>query len=227
MFLADLHVHSTFSDGRLTIAELVDFYGLRGFGCIAITDHICERRSVMGIAARYMNITLTESTFRQYMQEIDEQAVRALELYNLLVLPGFELTRNTFSNHRSAHILGIGISQFVAPEGDAVDLTRKIRAQGALAVAAHPVLTSKPELQTLHLWDRREELAGEFDAWEVASGDQFFPEVAASGLPTIATSDFHRPLDIRGWKTMFHCERKTDPVLDAVRSQDLESKFFE
>lgn len=29
MLLTDLHVHSTFSDGKMTIAELVDFYGQR------------------------------------------------------------------------------------------------------------------------------------------------------------------------------------------------------
>ncbi|NJM10303.1 MAG: PHP domain-containing protein, partial [Bdellovibrionaceae bacterium] len=39
MFLADLHVHSNFSDGHLSISELVDFYGQRGFGAIAVTDH--------------------------------------------------------------------------------------------------------------------------------------------------------------------------------------------
>ncbi len=63
MILADLHVHSTFSDGKLTIAELVDFYGTLGFGCIAITDHICEEKSFLGIAASYLDYTLTASTW--------------------------------------------------------------------------------------------------------------------------------------------------------------------
>jgi hypothetical protein len=45
MILADLHIHSTFSDGKLTIPQLVDFYGRRGFGAIAITDHLCELAS--------------------------------------------------------------------------------------------------------------------------------------------------------------------------------------
>ena len=39
-FLGDLHMHSTFSDGKLTIPELVDLFGSRGFGVIAITDHL-------------------------------------------------------------------------------------------------------------------------------------------------------------------------------------------
>ena len=36
MFLADFHVHTTWSDGKLSIAEVVDLFGKRGFGAIAI-----------------------------------------------------------------------------------------------------------------------------------------------------------------------------------------------
>jgi len=226
MFLADLHVHSRYSDGSMMIGQLVDFYGQRGFGCIAITDHLCERTTVMGLAARYMNITLTKDTFPRYLEEIEREAERAWDQYRLLVLPGFELTKNKFSHHRSAHVLGIGINEFVGPEKEVRDLARAIRSQGALAVAAHPVPTGKAEIQTLHLWDRRQELTGEFDAWEVASGQDMFPEVAASGLPLLATSDFHHAPNIRGWKTVFECERGRDAVLDSVRRQKLEFHFY-
>lgn len=210
----------------MTVAELVDFYGAREFGCIAITDHLCERATVMGLAARYMNITLTERTFPEYLEEIEREAERAWDRYRLLVLPGFELTKNTFFNHRSAHVLGIGIREFVGPEDDVRDLARAIRAQDALAVAAHPVPTGKAEIQTLHIWSRREELAGEFDAWEVASGQEMFEEVGASGLPLLATSDFHHAPNIRGWKTVFNCERSRDAVLDSVRRQKLNFHFY-
>lgn len=226
MFLADLHVHSTYSDGSLSIAELVDLFGARGFGCIAITDHVCERHTIMGVAARYMKITLTEDTFTKYLDEIHEQAERAMRQYGMLVLPGYELTKNTFSNHRSAHILGIGVQKFVRAEGDVLDLARAIRSQDALAVAAHPVQTFKTELQTLHLWDRREELSDEFDAWEVASGDRIFTEVAESGLPLLATSDFHHSRNLQGWKTVFKCERNEAAIKEAVRRQQLEFQFY-
>lgn len=227
MFLADLHVHSRFSDGRMTIAELVDFYGQRNFGAIAVTDHLCENSTVMGIAARYMNITLTTKTFPRYMETLRKEAERAWDLYRMVVIPGFELTKNSFANHRSAHILGLGISRFVGAEGEISQLTRAIRSQGALAVAAHPVPTGKAEIQTLHLWSRREELREEFDAWEVASGTDLFPEVARSGLPLLATSDFHRSKDISGYKTVFRCERRADAILEAIRAQELEFNYYE
>jgi 3',5'-nucleoside bisphosphate phosphatase len=37
--LCELHAHTTWSDGDLTIAELVDLYGRSGFDVLAVTDH--------------------------------------------------------------------------------------------------------------------------------------------------------------------------------------------
>jgi histidinol phosphatase-like PHP family hydrolase len=37
--LCELHAHTTWSDGALAPAELVDLYGRAGFDVLAITDH--------------------------------------------------------------------------------------------------------------------------------------------------------------------------------------------
>jgi hypothetical protein len=225
--LGDLHIHSNFSDGKLSIPELVDFYGRREFGVIAITDHLCESATWLGIGARYIGHTLTRATFPLYMEILKSEGERAWDQYRMVVLPGFELTKNSLRNHRSAHILGIGVNDFISADGDAVDLCRSIRAQGALAIAAHPVSTRKVEKQTYHLWDRREELKSEFDAWEVASGPFIFDEVMRSDLPKVASSDLHRPDQINSWKTVFQCERSAEAVMEAIRKQDLEFVFYE
>lgn len=227
MWLADLHVHSAFSDGQLTIPELIDFYGSRGFGCIAITDHICEDRTFFGLAAGYLSYTLTEEKFTSYLELIRDEADRAWRRYRMVVIPGYELSKNSWSNHRSAHILGLGVSEWMGADGDVVELARGIRQQGGVAIGAHPVSTRKIERQTYHLWNRRRELASEFDAWEVASGPHFFDEVADSGLPMIATSDLHKPSQIRSWKTVFECERHPGAILDAIRAQKVNLKFYE
>lgn len=226
MLLADLHTHSTFSDGQMTIPELVDFYGQRGFDCIAVTDHICETRTFLGLAAGYLSYTLTPATFPLYMQILRSEAERAWERYKMIVIPGFELSKNSWSNHRSAHILGIGVSDYVPADGDVVDLARAIRAQGALAIAAHPVSTRKFEPQTFHLWNRREEMAQELDAWEVASGPLLFEEVRKSGLPMVASSDLHHAKQINSWKTVLHCERHPEAVLEAIREQNLSFQYY-
>ena len=226
MFLGDFHIHSDFSDGKLSIPELVDLYGERGFGVITITDHLCEQETLIGKAAHAIKHTLTEGTFPLYMEILRSEAERAWDRYQMIVIPGFELSKNSISNHRSAHILGIGVDQYLKADADVVDLTRQIREQGALAIAAHPVSTRKMEKQTFYLWDRRSELASHFDAWEVASGPYLFNEVADSGLPKIASSDLHKPAQLSSWKTLFRCEKHREAILEAVRRQELEFIFY-
>src|ERR1035437_7726451 len=227
MILADFHIHSNFTDGKLSIPELIDFYGKRGFGAIAITDHLCESSSWLGHAARFLGHTLTPATFPLYLEVIKTESARAWAQYRMVVIPGFELSKNSISNFRSAHILGLGISEFLPADGDALELVRAIRAQGGVSVAAHPVSTGKLEKQTLHLWNRREELRGEIDAWEVASGQVLFQDVLKSGLPMLANSDLHRPQQISAWKTVLECEKHPEAILDAIRKQEVSFKYYD
>lgn len=227
MFMGDFHIHSDFSDGKMTIPQLVDLYGSLGFGAIAVTDHLCESDTVIGKAAFAIGHTLTPGTFPIYLEILKSEAERAWEQYRLVLIPGFELSKNSVSNHRSAHIVGLNVSEFLPADPDAVDLCRAIRAQGGLAVAAHPVSTRKMEKQTFHLWDRRAELAQEFDAWEVASGPYIFDEVEASTLPKIASSDLHQRRQMSSWKTVFECERHPEAIMEAIRRQQLSFQFYQ
>jgi predicted metal-dependent phosphoesterase TrpH len=226
VILTDLHVHTTWSDGRLGLPEVIDRFGRRGFDAIAITDHVCERRTLLGRAAKCLRRTLTRETFPDYIAELDAEAERAREQYGMVVIPGFELTKNTISNSRSAHLLGIGIREFVSADGDPLDQARAIRARGGIAVAAHPVNTRKIEKQTHHLWDRRRELASELDAWEVASGAHLFDEVLESGLPMLANSDFHRENHMTSWKTAIDSELHPEAILEAIREQRVRFRYY-
>ncbi len=227
MFLADFHVHTNRSDGRVPLAEVIDLYGSRGFGAIAITDHLCERQSFLGKAARYLGCSLTEQNFAEHMRDVAEEGERAWHQYRMLVLPGTEITKNSLNNHRSAHVLALGTDQYIDPNLEIPALCREIRAKGGLAIAAHPVSTRRVEKQTYHLWDRREELRSSFDAWEVASGPYLFPEVLHSGLPLVANSDFHLPRHLTSWKTVLHCERSPEAILAAIREQNVSFHFYE
>jgi predicted metal-dependent phosphoesterase TrpH len=226
-FLADLHVHSNFSDGKMSIPELIDFYGKREFGAIAITDHLCESQTAIGKAAGYLNKTLTKAIFPLYIQLLMSESQRAWQEYKLVVIPGVEFTKNSLLNHRSAHILGLGLKEFISADFSVDEIISGLHAQGALAIAAHPVSTRKVEKQTYHLWGRREELKNKLDAWEVASGPHWFHEVQESGLPMIATSDLHTPDQIHAWKTVFNCERHPQAILDAIKKQSLEFFFYD
>lgn len=227
MFLADFHIHSKFSDGQMAIPEIVDFYGRRGFGAIAITDHLCELNTVIGTAARYLESTLTPATFPFYIEMLKTEKERAWDQYKMILITGVELSKNNILNSRSAHMLGLGITDWISADVDVADMAKLIRAQGALTIAAHPVSTRKIEKQTYHLWDRREELAPLIDAWEVASGPFLFDEVADSRLPLIANSDLHRPTQIKAWKTILECEKHEGAILEAIRKQKISFKMYE
>ncbi len=226
MFLADLHVHTNWSDGTLSLREVVDLYGERGFGAIAVTDHLCEEKTFLGRAARLLGRTLTRSTLPAYYKELREEAARAFDQYGMILLPGLELTKNSLSAKDSAHILAIGRETATPADLDVADAARLIRAEGALAIAAHPVHTRRVEPQTYAIWSRRHELATAFDAWEVASGPYFFDEVAASRLPKIASSDLHHRRQITSWKTELDCELHPEAILDAVRRQEVRFRFY-
>ena len=227
MFLADFHIHSNFSDGKLSIPELIDFYGTRGFGAIAVTDHVCEHKTIIGKAAKFFDQCLTEEKFPGWLKIVKDEAARAWDQYRMVVIPGLEFSKNSISNHRSAHVLAVGVEEYLSADGDIIDLCKWTRSKGALAIAAHPVDMKTFDKQTLYLWHRREEFKQYFDAWEVASGPKLFPEVLASGFPVVANSDFHRPAHINAWKTVLSCEKHPEAILEAVRRQELTYRFYE
>jgi predicted metal-dependent phosphoesterase TrpH len=227
MFLADFHIHSTFSDGSMAIPDVIDLYGRHGFGAIAITDHLCERKTLIGRVARHIEHTLTPATFPLYIEVLRTEAERAWDEYKMVVIPGFELSKNSVSNNRSAHIVALNVSEYLPADGSVQDLARAIRARNGLAIAAHPVFTQKLEKQTFYLWNHRFDLGSEFDAWEVASGPYFFEKVLRSGLPMIASSDFHTMADFESWKSVLTCERDAESVLKAVRRQEIDFTFFQ
>ncbi len=227
MFLCDFHMHSVNSDGRLSVAQLVDYYGQRGFGAIAVTDHLCETQTFLGQSAHFLQKTVLRNQFSRYLNEIQIEAERARRLYNMLLIPGIEFTKNSFSHKDSAHIVGLGVNEFIDPDDSVDTIIERVHQQGGLAIAAHPVSTRKIEPQTYHLWYNRDRLSTKIDAWEVASGAHMFPEVFESGLPMIANSDLHHPRQMSSWKTVMQGPRTWDNVYQSIKHQDLNFTYFE
>jgi processive 1,2-diacylglycerol beta-glucosyltransferase len=48
MLLCDFHIHTNYSDGKLSVPEIIDFYGEHGFDCICITDHLADPKRLIG-----------------------------------------------------------------------------------------------------------------------------------------------------------------------------------
>ena len=220
----DLHIHSNFSDGKYSIPELVDLFGSLGFNAIAITDHICEKKSWLGQVARKMSYSLTQDTFPLYMERLKEEGHRALEQYGMLLIPGYEITKNSLNNNRSAHILVLGTEEFISPDLSVDQVLRLAKAAKALTIAAHPFDTGDFEFQTYELWSRKEELTSLIDAWEVNHRKTICPEILTSGFPLIASSDFHHMKHLSSWKTKIYSDLNQENIFNAIRAQQLD--FF-
>ena len=113
MLIADFHIHTTWSDGKLSMPEVIDLFGRAGHDVIAITDHIVNTDSIVGKVTHRFGLTLTAAKFPAYMEEVERERKRAWDQYRMLVLAGCELTQNAITRRNSAHVLAIGIDQFI------------------------------------------------------------------------------------------------------------------
>lgn len=217
MLLCDFHVHTTYSDGVLPLSQVVDLFGRSGHDVLAITDHIVNRDSGLGKIAHAIRHSLNPETWKRYREEIRLQAERAWAVYGMLVIPGAEMTRNTINRDTSAHILALGLDDFLPAEGDPLELLRAIRGRGAVSVACHPHEMSEIYANTFYLWNRRHIVSKLVDLWEVGCRWDLFPVVSRERLPHIANSDFHRPEHLYAWKTLLTAEKTIAGVLEALR----------
>src|SRR5262249_35446401 len=64
--LCDFHIHTNYSDGQLTLPEVVDFYGRRGFDCICITDHVTDPKQLIGKFSELLNFTIAADQLDEY-----------------------------------------------------------------------------------------------------------------------------------------------------------------
>jgi predicted metal-dependent phosphoesterase TrpH len=223
--LCDFHVHTSWSDGRLSLREVVDLYGkTRRFDVIAITDHILMKRDLLARAGRLLSLgrcefSVTEGRFQAYLEDIDREARRAKKLYDLLVIPGAEITQNHIRSRKNSHIIALNIKEHISADQPAVDILQAIRRQGALSIACHPHhrTTRRVEISTCYLWDHRKKLAELVDVWEAANRDDLFSVTSLKHYPYVANSDFHKPKHLYSWKTLVRSEKTWPAIRAALR----------
>ena len=224
--LCDFHVHTQWSDGKLSVADVVDLYGATGkFDVIAITDHILMRNDVLARAGRLATLGrrafgVRQNDFADYLQDIRTQAARAWKQYGLLLIPGAEITQNRLQGKKNSHIIALDIQQYISADQSADAILREIRSQGALSIACHPHhrTTRRIEISTCYLWDHRDELSDLVDVWEAANRDDLFSVTSLKHYPYVASSDFHKPKHLYSWKTLVRSDKNWPAIKRALRS---------
>jgi processive 1,2-diacylglycerol beta-glucosyltransferase len=211
--LCELHAHTTWSDGELSLRELVDLYGGHGFDVLCVTDHASPA------GAPLADQCLRPGGIDAYLDAIARESLRARERYGLLLLPGLELTFNDEDADRAAHALAVGLESAVPLEDGIAQAMTAARAGGAAVVAAHP---SGPgdvdQRSTRRFWTDFETLAPLVDRWELVNRHDVFAWVAERRLPAVANGDFHRPEHLSTWKTLLPCRKDRRAVVRHLRS---------
>jgi hypothetical protein len=214
LLLCELHAHTTWSDGALTVGELVDLYGKRGFDVLAITDHTVRLDDPVPSS-------VDRWTWPAYAQCVRAEATRAAREYGLLVLLGLELTDNQPDPDLSAHALAVGLSEFVTIEAGLTAALEDARDAGAAIVAAHPSSSEDPlpRRPTRRFHREHETLRHLVHRYELFNRHETFAWVAEGRLPPVATGDFHHAHHLPSWKTLLRCEKDEHAVLACLRSR--------
>ncbi len=221
MLLCDFHIHTNYSDGKLSVPDIIDFYGERGFDCICITDHLADPKRLLGKLAELANCTLGQGQIGEYFSVIERERQRAWRRYKMLVMTGIEFNKDGYTSKTSAHLLGIDLKAPVDASLEIPEIIEKIHEQGGLAVASHPhIMKSEWGKNTLYLWENQETFAPLLDAWEIANRNNIFNDIGLKRLPFIANSDFHKPKHIYSWKTLIHAEKDYEAIKDCIRRNE-------
>lgn len=107
-----LHVHSSFSDGEFTLAELRDLFLLAGCRYVLSADHADA---------------FDEARVEEYVRHAAE-----LSTSELMIIPGLE-----YPCERRLHVIGYGCTVLTAATDPQI-VFRHIRANGGVSVIAHP-----------------------------------------------------------------------------------------
>ena len=223
--LCDFHVHTQWSDGRLTVRDVVDLYGRTGkFDVIAITDHILMKKDLLARVGRLAtlgrrNFGVREENFDEYLDDVRAEGARAAREYGMLVIPGAEVTQNRLNGRKNSHIIALDVKQYISADQKADAILREIRRQDALSIACHPHhrTTRRIEISTCYLWDNRRDLAGLVDVWEAANRDDLFSVTSLKHYPYVANSDFHKAKHLYSWKTLVRCDKSWPAIKRALR----------
>jgi hypothetical protein len=216
--LCELHAHTTWSDGELSLRELVELGGRAGLDVLCVTDHVLRSDD----SWRARSACVHEAVFAEYVAAVDREAERARALYGMLVVPGLELTHNHPDPDLSAHAVAVGLREFVSPDLGLVGALLAARDAGAAVVAAHPHardgVSARPRA-TRRFWREWDTLAPLLHRVELMNGPDLFSWVVEGDVPLVASGDVHGREDLSSWKTLIPCARHEEELVHYLRSR--------
>jgi len=81
--LCDFHIHTTYSDRKLSLRDVVDTYDGNDFDVISITDHVLDMKTVEKLEKMNKAVrSLRREDFEEYLHTLWEKARRAWERHD-------------------------------------------------------------------------------------------------------------------------------------------------
>jgi len=196
-YKANLHTHTTVSDGQATPEERVEQYRSEGYSALAITDHDVVSRCA------------------------------GLSTSDFLVIDGVELSVHPFDDERFFHLVSLNVPAHVTPpsETDPNSLMRTLKSHGAETFVAHPYWSSNTlcDLQSLRGHVGVEVFNASCLNIGKACSSVHWDQLLERGLqvPALAVDDTHSGHDgmdlFGGWVMLKMPELSAQAVLDALR----------
>jgi processive 1,2-diacylglycerol beta-glucosyltransferase len=218
--LCDFHTHSNFSDGRLSLAELVDLHGRQGFDVLCVTDHVADPGQWLGCWGERLQLAMDPRKLAGYFGAVERERRRAWNRYGLILLTGLEFNRPALRQRAGSRLLALGLQAPVDPTLPWRQLIPAIHDQGGLVLAPYAQRAAWLECPAPPVTDTSplaQEAPRGIDAWEIGSLESAFAAANPSPLPLLATGNFHQPKHLRSWKTLLFCERQPELILDCIR----------
>ena len=189
LYAADLHIHTTYSDGTLNVKGRTDEAWRDGLDIIVATDHM-SIRPVKDTEGQTTPDNVKAKRGARVTKAVTD-VVKMAKNFGLLVIPGVELTGDAKTQgHFNALFT---TDNKVIYDYDAIQTIRNARAQGALIMHNHPGWRHK----TLERTPFEEQAYVEklVDGVEIMNGFYFYPraieEAKSRKWFMTATTDIH------------------------------------
>ncbi len=196
---ANLHTHTTCSDGKFSPEEVIRLYSDAGYDVLSLTDH------------------RTTQDISRYNPE------------NLLLIPGIEIHPHDEHSTHHWHLVGLNVPldfRHPTPEKEGLNVQQSIdllREAGALPFIAHPYWCgfTSADLRPLTGYYGMEVYNTECRNIGRAYSIQTWDELLEAGrdIPVTAVDDMHSAASLfQGWTVICAEKRTLESVLDALRN---------
>ena len=194
-YKADLHTHSIYSDGAMSMGGRIRESWADGLDIMAVTEHLEYRsnepdmvkwmRGYVKKGAKPVNYYITRYKVMPEQKDLMvdfqypvEHAIKVAKLYDITIIPGIEITREplVYGHFNALFTTDNNAIHGITPEQS----LRNAKAQGAIIMHNHPGWRRK-NLEMLE-FDRMIYEEGLIDGIEVMNSAEFYPKAITRAL---------------------------------------------